>query len=152
MSNIKTIRWADEAHSSILICYDNPEQTITQVMSYAPDYSSTIKAWEASGNVVEEYQRPAITDFIKDLATAKHEASLIVQASAYSLLSPTDWVVTREMETGAPAPADITAYRAAVRSTANDKIAAIESAGDLDDLTTYLRSDEFAAWPESPTA
>ena len=94
MNDIKTIRWADEAHSSILICYNNPQKTTTQVLPHSSDYLTIILDWEADGNVVEEYQRPAITDFIEDLAQAKFEALLQVQASAYSLLSPTDWVVT----------------------------------------------------------
>ena len=106
--------------------------------------------WLDAGNAPESI--PPVIGFEKDLSVAKQLATTNVHNTAYSLLLPTDWVVTREMETGALAPADITTYRAAVRSTANDKVAAIEAAGDLDDLTAYLRSDEFAAWPEPPTA
>ena len=52
------------------------------------------------------------------------------------------------METGVPSPEPIANYRPAVRTAADEKVATIESADDIDALTTYLRSDEFAAWPQ----
>lgn len=113
------------------------------------DYQAYL-AWREEGNTPLPAPDPIIGD-ITDLPEAKKVASEYVRSKAYSLLQPTDWVVVREMESGVPAPADITAYRAAVRTASADKVTTIESAGDLDDLTAYLRSDEFAAWPEPPT-
>lgn len=115
------------------------------------DYAAYL-AWLDEGNTPEPYVAPTVIDGIEDLAQAKAMASDSVRTTAYSLLQPTDWVVVREMESGVPAPAGITAYRTAVRTASADKVTTIESSDDLDSLSTYLRSDEFAAWPESPTA
>lgn len=108
--------------------------------------------WLDEGNTPLPYVPPTIVDGIEDLAQAKKVAANDVRYRAHGRLSPTDWVVTREMETGIPAPADTTAYRAAVRTASADKISAIESKGKLSTLATYLRSAEFAAWPEAPAS
>lgn len=86
-----------------------------------------------------------LIDGIDDLAKAKEAAAAGTREKAYSLLLPTDWVVTREMETGTPAPADITAYRTAVRTASADKVATIEGKQKLSTLADYLRSEEFTS-------
>lgn len=108
------------------------------------------QAWLEAGNCTVPYT-PAIGK-TQDLAEAKVLATSSVRATAYSLLQPTDWVVVREMESGVTAPADITAYRTAVRAAADEKVATIEGKQKLETLSTYLRSDEFAAWPDAPSA
>ena len=54
----------------------------------------------------------------------KSKAIDTVKAQAAGLLSPTDWYVTRKAETDAEIPADVLAYREAVRTASG----AIESA------------------------
>lgn len=118
-----------------------------------PDYQMYLLLL-SEGKVQEAkpYTDPTVIDGITDLAQAKTVASDSVRSEAYSRLLPTDWVVTREMETGTPAPADTTAYRVAVRSAADEKVSVIQSKSKLSTLQTYLRSAEFAAWPEAPAS
>lgn len=108
--------------------------------------------WCEEGNVPGPYLVPTVIDMIEDLVVAKEVATNSVRSTAYSLLQPTDWVVVREMETGAAVSEEITTYRAAVRTTSAEKVTMIEASDSIDDLQTYLRSEEFASWPESPAA
>lgn len=142
--------WADEDHSILCATIDGKHVCIPAEPSNT-DYQTFLK-WCEEGNTPEPYVAPTVIDGITDLSQAKKVASDSVRSTAYSLLLPTDWVVTREMETGVAAPAEITAYRAAVRAASADKISAIESKGKLSTLATYLRSAEFAAWPEAPAS
>ena len=113
------------------------------------DYQEYL-AWLAEGNEPLPAPDPIIGD-ITDLPEAKKVASEYVRSKAYTLLQPTDWVVVREMESGVPAPADITAYRSAVRAAADEKVSTIEGKQKIETLTAYLGSDEFTAWPDAPS-
>ena len=85
------------------------------------------------------------TNTPKDLDQCKSLAISQVNSTAYSLLLPSDWMVTKQVETGTPVAPDWTNYREAVRTTAN--LAKEEYAA----CTTV---DEIAAitipWPEPP--
>ena len=85
------------------------------------------------------------TNTPKDLDQCKSLAISQVNSTAYSLLLTSDWMVTKQVETGTPVAPDWTAYREAVRTTAN--LAKEEYAA----CTTV---DEIAAitipWPEQP--
>lgn len=113
------------------------------------DYQAYL-AWCEEGNTPLPAPDPIIGD-ITDLPEAKKVASEYVRSKAYTLLQPTDWVVVREMESGVPAPADITAYRTAVRAAADEKVSTIEGKQKIETLTAYLGSDEFTAWPDAPS-
>ena len=71
---------------------------------------------------------------------------IIIKQQAAGLLSSTDWYVTRNAETGAAIPADVTTYRAAVRSKSNEIEAAIDA------VTTHAAFVELMTapidWPE----
>lgn len=108
--------------------------------------------WCEDGNVASPFLKPTVIEGVTDLVDGKKYAVEAVRLQAHELLVPTDWVVTREMETGVPAPATITDYRAAVRAASAEKISTIEGKQKLSTLQDYLRSAEFAAWPEAPTA
>ena len=54
----------------------------------------------------------------KDLDDLKTEWDRRVNEIAYSLLSPSDWMVVRKQEIGTEIPAEWSTYRAAVRSAA----------------------------------
>lgn len=107
-----------------------------------------VDQWLVAGGELTPAPPPVIGN-IQDLAEAKTVAVDYVRSEAYSKLQSTDWVVVREMESGVPVPADIAAYRTAVRAAANEKVTAIKSKTRLSALSTYLRSDEFAAWPDA---
>lgn len=55
-----------------------------------------------------------------------------VKAQAAGKLAPTDWMVTRNAETGAAIPTDISDYRAAVRTASGTIESAITGAADHD--------------------
>ena len=79
-------------------------------------------------------------DEVKDAMLAR------VRLNAGSLLSPTDWMVVRNVETGVDIPQDVLDRRAAVRTHSNDleaAIAAIENMGD----TYELNIEE--GWPDA---
>lgn len=69
---------------------------------------------------------------------------------AYGILSPTDWYVTREVETGLSVPANITAWRQAIRDSAEQKAEQVEVCETKDDLNTYTQSEEYLFWPDQP--
>lgn len=69
---------------------------------------------------------------------------------AHGVLSPTDWYVTREMETGLSVPANITAWRQAIRDSAGEKAGLVEACETKDDLNTYTQSKEYLFWPDQP--
>lgn len=53
-----------------------------------------------------------------------------IKQQAGGFLADTDWYVTRNAETGAAIPADVTEYRAAVRTASNTIESAIDGAAD----------------------
>jgi len=149
MSNL-TYEWFNADHTTLRLISDG----VTSFIPALPEVSAyqAFLKWCEEGNSPKPYVTPTPVDGISDLAEAKEIASKVVRAEAYSLLQPTDWVVVREAETGVAPSAEITTYRAAVRTAAESKISTIESKGKLSTLQTYLRSNEFATWPEAPTA
>jgi len=60
----------------------------------------------------------------------KSEWKEITKKQAASLLSKTDWYVTRNAETGDAVPENVTTYRAAVRTASNTIEASIDGAAD----------------------
>jgi len=83
----------------------------------------------------------------KDLDTLKATWTGNVNQIAYTLLAPSDWMVTRKIETGAEIPADWSAYRAQVR---------IDCAMNKDLITQAIDTDALVAavaglkWPTDP--
>ena len=69
-----------------------------------------------------------------------------VKETAGSLLTPTDWYVTRNAENGAVIPQDILDRRAEIRSFSNQKETAILSTSSTDELVAYVTSPAFGEW------
>jgi hypothetical protein len=86
------------------------------------------------------------TNTPKDLAGLKTQWVTSTNAAAYSLLLPSDWMIVKATETGTPAPTDWLAYRAAVRTTAGNAIAAINAAADVPALQGAI----VVEWPHDP--
>ena len=86
------------------------------------------------------------TNTPKDLEELKKNSVSQLNATAYSLLFPSDWMVIRAAEGGTPISTDWAAYRASVRSTANSARNAIEAATDIDSL---IAANTFE-WPHDP--
>ena len=94
------------------------------------------------------YDASAKTVTITKSSTARNVADLktsfkeSITQSAWSLLDPTDWYVTRKSETSTAIPAKITAFRTAVRLVCNSHKTAIDNASDVDGLAaTYNNAD-----------
>ena len=88
----------------------------------------------------------------------KTEKKRIVKDQAAGLLAKTDWYVVKASEVSDySVPADITTYRAAVRTRSNQMETAIDNAADVDALKTLYEYTEQAdgsstrplgEWPE----
>lgn len=78
----------------------------------------------------------------KDLDQLKATLISQVKAAAGSLISQSDWKVTRLVETSIPVDEDTLAYRAAVREKSNELEASINAASSVPALETI----EFS-WP-----
>lgn len=85
----------------------------------------------------------------KDLADVKENATNQVNATAYSILLPSDWMVVKAFETSTKINADWNTWRANVRATADTTRTAITGAADVDAVATIMSS---IAWPLSPSA
>lgn len=79
---------------------------------------------------------------IKQYGLKEQKISVIKQQAA-GLLAPTDWHVVKAAEVAEySVPADISTYRAAVRTASNDMEAKINAAADVDALKTLYEYTE----------
>jgi hypothetical protein len=72
-----------------------------------------------------------------------------VKQTAGSLLSQTDWYITRASETGVAAPQSVLDRRADIRQRSNDKEALLVATTTTDELAAYVTGPEFNVW-ETP--
>ena len=85
----------------------------------------------------------------------KDHAQLVEQwvkqtkATAGSLLSQSDWYITRASETGLQAPQSVLNRRADIRALSNSKEALLEATTTTDELAAYVTGTEFNVW-ETP--
>ena len=113
-------------------------------------------------STLEEKQRIGITE-VPDPATwdqrfywgvdnPKDHTGLVelwvsqVKETAGTLLSPTDWYITRKSETGAAIPQEVLDRRTEIRAYSNQKEAAIESTTTTAELVAYVTSTAFGEW------
>lgn len=85
-----------------------------------------VNAVDEDGNAIMEDGEQVVTLGLKSQAIAT------VKAQAGGLLAPTDWMVVRSAENGTDIPADVLAYRAAVRAASGTIEAAITAVATLD--------------------
>jgi len=69
-----------------------------------------------------------------------------VKQTAGSLLSQTDWYITRASETGLQAPQSVLNRRAEVRTLSNEKEAFLEATASTDELAAYVTGPDFNVW------
>ena len=69
-----------------------------------------------------------------------------VKHTAGSLLSQTDWYITRASETGLAAPQSVLTRRTEVRALSNQKEAFLEATATTDELAAYVTGPEFNVW------
>ena len=69
-----------------------------------------------------------------------------VKQTAGSLLSQSDWYITRFSETGQEAPQSVLNRRAEVRTLSNQKEDFLEATESTDELAAYVTGPEFSRW------
>lgn len=82
----------------------------------------------------------------------KEHADLVDQwlistkVTAGTLLSPTDWYITRQIETGAAVPKSVLDRRIEIREFSNLKEDAILETSSTEELAEYITSEEYNQW------
>ena len=72
--------------------------------------------------------------------------------TASTLLTPTDWYIVRETDTGVPCPTSIRTWRQSIRDLAADKSVAIDGFTSVDELAAYITgSGTITALDPDPT-
>ena len=88
-----------------------------------------------------------ITSTPKDLETVRKICIDGIRASAYSILLPSDWLVTRKQENGKEIPADWSIFRENVRLEAERCVTEAEAATTVDEIAAIVPN-----WPTDPNA
>lgn len=109
------------------------------------DYQQYLQ-WVSEGNQPLPYVPPTPVDHITDLQEAQEVSNSLIRTTAHSILSPTDWYITRFAETQVEVPEEITTFRSTIRSEAQTKITQVNSQETLEDIKDYLRSEEYSTW------
>jgi len=82
----------------------------------------------------------------KDLFTLHNNAVTAVQQQAWSLLSPTDWMVIKAFETSTKIADNWNTWRAEIRTQCNAQVAAITACTTVDQLATLAP----VTWAHNP--
>jgi hypothetical protein len=86
----------------------------------------------------------------KDHAQLVEQWTSTIKQTAGTLLAPTDWYITRQVETGLQAPQSVLDRRSAIRAISNEKEAFLATTTTTEELASYVTSPTFHAW-EEPT-
>lgn len=86
----------------------------------------------------------------KELAIVQTNAVSQINATAYSILLPTDWMVVKAFETSTIVPTAWNTWRATIRTQAQDAITAIEAAKDVDAVAAAVQV-QWANNPDTPS-
>lgn len=86
------------------------------------------------------------TNTPKDLLSVKTTALNQINATAYSILLPTDWMVVKSVETSTPISPSWNTWRQSIRTTALNATNAVESAADVDAVAAAMN----IVWPKDP--
>ena len=99
--------------------------------------------------VSETLDGPSLTytNTPKDLVSVKTTALSQINATAYSILLPTDWMVVKAVETSTTVSPSWNSWRQSIRTTALNATNAVEGAADVDAVATVMGS---IVWPKDP--
>lgn len=118
---------------------------ITEV-SDPPSYDQRFYwGWTLSGTLIPKDHPQLVTQWVDTTRT-----------TAYTLLSPTDWMLVRELDNGTPMPSGVRAWRQDVRSYCENKVLNIESTPDTPSLADYITyvspsggaNTDYNYWPQ----
>ena len=87
------------------------------------------------------------TNTPKDLLPVKTTALNQINATAYSILLPTDWMVVKSVETSTPINPSWNTWRQSIRTTALNATNGVEGAADVDAVASVMNS---IVWPKDP--
>jgi len=119
--------------------YNNTNSTIAFANGQVTESWGTATAKRLEDeNAVDENNQPILQDGVQVINYGlKTEKKRIVKDQAAGLLAKTDWYVVKATEVADyTVPADITTYRAAVRTRSNEMEQMIDACGTVDDLKT----------------
>lgn len=71
--------------------------------------------------------------------------------TANTLLSPSDWLVVREIDNGTTVPEAWRLWRENIRAATSTKCDAIRATTDTDELAAYITGADYPAWPADPS-
>ena len=140
--------------------YNNTDSTIAFANGQVTESWGTATAKRlVDENAVDEDGNPVLENGVQVINYGlKTEKKRIVKDQAAGLLAKTDWYVVKATEVADyTVPADITTYRAAVRTKSNQMETAIDNAADVDALKAlYEYTDDgngnitrpLGEWPE----
>jgi hypothetical protein len=113
---------------------------------------ATVEEREAIGITETPDPIPVDQRFYWDTGIPKDHTELVktwtaqVKATAGSLLSQTDWYITRASETGLAAPQSVLERRSLIRAMSNDKEAFLSLTETTEQLAEYVTSAGFNNW------
>jgi len=126
------IVWENEADREDDFYYHNGDINTPKALD---DVNQT----DEDGNQL--YEPDGTTPVInKGLKTLCEES---IKKTSHTLLSKTDWYVTRKYEQNVVIPDDITAKRTALRNESNRLQAAIQAATNVEELITAMNSQDW---------
>ena len=113
---------------------------------------STLEEKEAIG--ITEIPDPQQVDqrFYWDVDLPKDHGQLVdqwviqIKQTAASILSQTDWYITRASETGLAAPQSVLDERGRIRALSNEKEATLRLTTTTEELAGYVTGSEFGQW------
>jgi len=117
--------------------YNNANSTIAFANGQVTESWGTATAKRLEDeNAVDEDGNPVLENGVQVVIEGlKTQKKKIVKQQAAGLLAPTDWYVVKATEVADyTVPAEITTYRAAVRTKSNEMETAINNAADVDAL------------------
>ena len=88
----------------------------------------------------------------KDHAQLIEQWTAQTRTTANSLLSPTDWIIIREVDNGKAADPVLKTWREEIRLAAGSKVYEIGQTADTDALAAYITGADYPAWPVDPYA
>ena len=88
--------------------------------------------------------------YTDDLTQAQAAMVSTTNATAYSILQPTDWYVVRYTENGEAIPPQINSWRQEIRDEAKTKVTEINATTTKEKLNTYCQSTDYETWADCP--
>ncbi len=127
----------NEVNSTVEAVYTSNAKALEDRLEVKEDGTPLfVQVYNAETEQMEDTTEQVVTKGLKSNNIAQ------VKQTAGSLLAQTDWYVVRKADIGTDVPADVTAYRAAVRAEADRLEAAIAAVSDIDGLIAVQ-----ADWP-----